>query len=708
MQRTVLYQHGSDRTSALIQLCLDYRTGSQSVRVGLKFEDVCGQANHLKQCVYILTGLCGNRNADNVAAPLLAHEVVLGELFLDFIGICALLIHLVDGNDDGNSGSLCVVDSLNGLRHNTVVRRHYQYSDIRDARTARSHRCERFVSRSIQECDIAVVDVHSVSTDVLCDAACLGGSNAGMSDIVQQGRLTVVNVTHYNYDRITRLQALRIVGSILEQTLLNGHNDFLFYLGAEFLSNQGSGIEVDGLVKVSHNAQVEQLLDYLGSCYLQSGSQLGYNDLVRDLNLELLLSCALKFKALELLSLCLALAVERLALVLGLLLDLLFALEAVVGHSSCGSDGLVALVVLIKLNVAAAGVYHLRYLLAALNSLALLLLGGRSVDLDLGGVDSRPLDALLGAVSQRIHLLPAYVAVIAVERTVAISAVIELGAVAGSSVVELRSVAVSVIVELRTFTVSAGTCIVVTVERSVAVPVVIELRTIAVCTGTCIVVAVERTVAVPVVIELRTIAGSAGVVAALRSVVLSGSCGLCFLLRLCLDFCLKFGLGFSLCFRLDICLCLSLRLCLDFRLILCLYLGLRLRINFCLSFSLRLCLYLRLDLCLCFSLRLCGSFLLLRGGLPLCSRLLLLSLGLFGLLACGSLEIFVKALYLVLLGVVLQHVAYLLVAEGGLCFLGTLESAVQQLNYLTAVNTHVSRNILYTILFVWQCNFPPY
>ena len=71
------------------------------------------------------------------------------------------------------------------------------------------------MSRGIQECDVAVVDVYSVRTDVLGDSACLGGGYAGMSDVVQQGGLTVVNVTHYNYDRITRLKALGIVGSIL-------------------------------------------------------------------------------------------------------------------------------------------------------------------------------------------------------------------------------------------------------------------------------------------------------------------------------------------------------------------------------------------------------------------------------------------------------------------------------------------------------------
>ena len=95
MESTVLNQHGSDRTSALIQTSLDDRTSSKSVGVSLEFEHVCGKANHLKQGVDALAGLSGNRNADNVAAPLLANEVVLGQLFLYLVGVCAFLILLL-------------------------------------------------------------------------------------------------------------------------------------------------------------------------------------------------------------------------------------------------------------------------------------------------------------------------------------------------------------------------------------------------------------------------------------------------------------------------------------------------------------------------------------------------------------------------------------------------------------------------------------
>ena len=574
------------------------------------------------------------------------------------------------------------------------------------------------MTRGIQECDVAVVDMHSVRADVLCDTASLGGGNACVSDIVEQRGLAVVNVTHYNNDRITRLKALGIVGSILEQTLLDGNDNFLLDLCAEFLGNEGSGIEVDCLVEVSHNAEVEQLLDDLGSCHLQAGSQLGNNDLVRDLHLELLLSCTLKLQTLELLSLGLALAVVGLALLLGLLLYLLLALEALVAHAGSGSDCLVALVVLVKLNIAAAGVDHLCDLLAALNSLALLLLHGRSVHLDLGGVDSGLLDVLLCRISQRVNCFLADLA--AVEA--AVSVIVERGAVAAAVVIERRTVAVSIAVECRAVAVSVivecGTVavVIVAVKSGTVAAVVVELRSVAVISvavksgAVAAAVIVERSVAAVVVIELLTVAvgsGSGSVLTLLLSRLLLGlGLRLCFRLRLVLFF----RLGFGLCFCLDLRICLGLGLCLDFRLRLRLRFGLCFRLGSGLCFRLGLGLYFGLCLCLCFSLRLlCGSFFLLCGRLLSCGRLLLLCLGLLGFLVSGSLEIFVKVLDFALLREHLENVANLLIRKGGLRLLSSLERTLEQLNDCAAVCADISRYILYTILFViWQCNFPPY
>ena len=74
-----------------------------------------------------------------VAAPLLGHQPVLGELLLDPVGVGLGLIHLVDGHDDGDLGGLGVVDGLHGLGHDAVVGGHHQDGDIGDHGAAGAH-----------------------------------------------------------------------------------------------------------------------------------------------------------------------------------------------------------------------------------------------------------------------------------------------------------------------------------------------------------------------------------------------------------------------------------------------------------------------------------------------------------------------------------------------------------------------------------------
>ena len=90
---------------------------------------------------------------------------------------------------------------------------------------------------SIKECDILAVAVYSVRTDVLCDAARFGSGNVCVSDLIQKRSFTVVNVTHNNnYGR--SLNTLAVVLGIVDKTLLDSKDNFLFYLCAQLLGNQ--------------------------------------------------------------------------------------------------------------------------------------------------------------------------------------------------------------------------------------------------------------------------------------------------------------------------------------------------------------------------------------------------------------------------------------------------------------------------------------
>ena len=355
-ESAVLNEEGRDRTSALVKTCLDDRTLCKSVGIGFKLLHLGNEKHVLEELVDALTRLCRNGYAYNVAAPVLANEVVLGELFLYLVGVCTLFIHFVDSNDYLHSRGLCMVDGLNRLRHDTVVCGNYKDSDIGDVRTSCTHGCECLMSRSIEEGDVLALNVYLISTDVLCDAACLACGNVSVSDAVEDRGLAVVNVSHNYYYGAARLEVRIVVVGVVDEALLNGDDDLFLYLCAELLSYERCGIEVYLLIYRSHYAESHELLDNVGSRSLQTCCELADCNALGYHYLELLLSCALELEPLELLCLGLLLA-ELLAVpLLGLLIYLLLLRAVVLVVLVRGSHVVVALVVLVEVHVAAAGI----------------------------------------------------------------------------------------------------------------------------------------------------------------------------------------------------------------------------------------------------------------------------------------------------------------------------------------------------------------
>ena len=126
-------------------------------------------------------------------------------------GLAVRLIDLVDGYNDGYIGSLGMVDGFNGLGHDAVVRSHNQYGNISDLSAAGTHGGECLMSGGIQEGDGLAVDAYLIGADVLGNAAGLTGGDIGLADGIQQGGLTMVNVTHYNHDGASLDQILVLV-----------------------------------------------------------------------------------------------------------------------------------------------------------------------------------------------------------------------------------------------------------------------------------------------------------------------------------------------------------------------------------------------------------------------------------------------------------------------------------------------------------------
>ena len=350
MEGTGLDEDGGNGAAAGIQLGLDDGALGHAVGVGGQFHGIGHQQDHLQQVIDAVAGLGGNGNADGIAAPLLGNQLVFGQLLLDALGIGLGLIHLIDGNDDGNTGLLGVVDGLDRLRHDTVIGGDDQYGNIGDLCTAGSHRGESGVAGGIQEGDGTAIHLHLVSTDVLGDAAGFAGNHAGLADGIEDGGLAVVNVTHDHHDGGTGLLRFLLVLH-LKQPVFDGDNDLLGDLGADLHGDQGGGIKVDDIADGGHNAQCHQLFDDLACLHLEHKCQFADGHFLGQGDLQPLAALTLQLQAAHLFLLPFLAAENRLAAAGGTLIELLL-FGKVILHVAGRGDLLVALVVFIQIDLA--------------------------------------------------------------------------------------------------------------------------------------------------------------------------------------------------------------------------------------------------------------------------------------------------------------------------------------------------------------------
>ena len=122
----------------------------------------------------LMPALGGDVDEHRVAAVLLGHQAVLGELLTHLARVGLRLVHLVDRDHDRHVGRLGVVERLDRLRHHAVVGRDHQDHDVRRLGTTGTHGGERLVARGVDEGDRAVLalvlHVDLVRADVLGDA----------------------------------------------------------------------------------------------------------------------------------------------------------------------------------------------------------------------------------------------------------------------------------------------------------------------------------------------------------------------------------------------------------------------------------------------------------------------------------------------------------------------------------------------------------
>ena len=219
-----------------------------------------------------------------------------------------------------------MVDGFDGLGHDAVVGSNHQNGNVSGLCATGTHGSKGGVAGGIQESDHIAVHIHGVSTDVLGNAASLAGGDGGLTDGVQSGGLTMVNVTHDNHNGSASDQLISGILVILDQALFDGDGDFLFHLAAQFGGHKFCGVKVDGLVDAGHNAVLHQQLDDLAGGLLHPAGQFANGDFLGNLNGQRSLACNLHLQTAELLLLLVAgLVALELVVLLLLLLTLLAA-----------------------------------------------------------------------------------------------------------------------------------------------------------------------------------------------------------------------------------------------------------------------------------------------------------------------------------------------------------------------------------------------
>ncbi|MNG95140.1 hypothetical protein D3C79_541660 [compost metagenome] len=139
VQRTFLYQHGSNRTTAFIQEGFDNHAAGHAAAYGFQFENFSLQQDSVQQFVDTGTGFRRYVNELCFAAPLFRHNAVLGQFLLNAVRIGFRLVNFVHCNDQRHLRCFRMLDSFDGLRHHAVVGSNNQNNDVGRLSTAGTH-----------------------------------------------------------------------------------------------------------------------------------------------------------------------------------------------------------------------------------------------------------------------------------------------------------------------------------------------------------------------------------------------------------------------------------------------------------------------------------------------------------------------------------------------------------------------------------------
>jgi hypothetical protein len=263
LERAALHQDGRHRAAAAVEPRLDHGAFGRTVRVGLEFEHLGLQRDHVEQLVEIAFFLRRHFDFQHVAAERFDLDFVLQQFRAHAFRLGVRLVDLVDGDDDRHLRRLGVLDRLHGLRHDAVVGGDHEHHDVGDLGAAGAHCGERGVAGRIDEGDPAARGRrHLIGADMLGDAARLAGRDVGRADGIEQRRLAVIDVAHDGDDRRARQQVRRIVRSI-EHALFDVRFGDAPHGVTKLLGDELGGVGVDRIGDLRHVTLLHQDADHV-------------------------------------------------------------------------------------------------------------------------------------------------------------------------------------------------------------------------------------------------------------------------------------------------------------------------------------------------------------------------------------------------------------------------------------------------------------
>ncbi len=284
MQSTILHQHGGNWTAAFVKASLNDNSLGCTIRICFQFFHIGNQQNHFQQIFDPGLLLCRNTDTGDIAAPFLRHNIVFCQFFHNVLRIRTGLIHFVNCNNDADLCCFCMMDCLNRLRHDTIIRSNDQNRDICCHGTAGTHCRKSLMAGRIQKGNHSSVHIHLIGTNMLRNAAGFTFCDIGMTNSIQQTGFTMVNMTHDHDNRRTRDQVFLFVITVVNNLFFNGDLDFFFHFGVKLHSHQGSRVKINLIIDGSKNTICHQFFDNFSNCCFQTGRQFTDRDGFRNLH----------------------------------------------------------------------------------------------------------------------------------------------------------------------------------------------------------------------------------------------------------------------------------------------------------------------------------------------------------------------------------------------------------------------------------------